>query len=99
VSTQAEKLDCVFQFPDQTRHQALAHLFWHRYAGRLFWYGVAQFHETPQALPEGTAHVSVSFDDGRAGHVFFRDGKRGIGGYFEVAFVGVGELEKPTSRH
>jgi hypothetical protein len=99
VSTQTEKLDCVFQLPDQTQHQALAHLFWHKYAGRVFWYGVAQFPETPDALPEGETGTSVTFDDGRVGHVWFRDVRIGPGGYFEVGFVGLDRLEVPGSRH
>jgi hypothetical protein len=94
---QTEKLDCVFQFPDQTRLQALAHLFRHKYAGRVFWYGVAQFPETPDALPDGAAGASVTFGDGRAGHVAFRDGKTGPGGYFEAAFVGLDNLDLPSS--
>jgi hypothetical protein len=96
MSTQSEKLDCVFQVPDQTRHPALAHLFWHKYAGRVFWYGVAQFPETP-ALPDGVAGGSVTFDDGRVGQVAFRDGKTGPGGYFEVAFVGLDQLGVPKA--
>lgn len=98
MSTQSEKLDCVFQLPDQSRHPALAHLFWHKYAGRVFWYGVAQFPETPpEALPDGVAVCSVAFDDGRVGQVIFRDGKMGPGGYLEVGFVGLGKLQAPAA--
>jgi hypothetical protein len=96
MSTQSEKLDCVFQFSGQARHPAPAHLFWHKYAGRVFWYGVAQFPETPEALPEG-ASVSVTFEDGRAGHARFRDGKTGPGGYTEAAYVGVDRLKLPSA--
>jgi hypothetical protein len=96
MSTQTEKLECVFQFPDQTRHPALAHLFWHKYAGRIFWYGVAQFSETPDPIPKGVAGVLVTFDDRRAGRAVFRDGKVGPGGYFEVGFVGLDNLEVPS---
>ena len=92
MSTQSDKLDCVFHLPDQTQHAALAQLFWHKYAGRVFWYGVAQFPETPGALPEGAAGGSVTFDDGRAGQVWFRDGRVGPGGYFEVGFDGLDQL-------
>lgn len=96
MSIQSERLDCVFQVPDQPRHPALAHLFWHKDAGRVFWYGVAQFAETP-ALPEGAAGGSVAFDDGRVGRVVFRDRKMGPGGYSEVAFVGLDQLGVPTA--
>jgi hypothetical protein len=96
MSTQTEKLDCVFQLPDQTRHPALAHLFWHKYAGRIFWYGVAQFPETSSPLTEEVAVGAVTFDDRRVGRVAFRDGRLGPGGYFEVAFVGLDQLGVPS---
>jgi hypothetical protein len=96
MSTQTEKLDCMFQLPDGTRHPALAHLFWHKYAGRIFWYGVAQFPETSIPLPDEVAVGSVAFDDGRVGRAAFRDGRMGPGGYFEVGFVGLDQLGVPS---
>ncbi|HKB03900.1 MAG TPA: hypothetical protein VKD90_16885 [Gemmataceae bacterium] len=96
MSTQTEKLDCVFQFPDGTRHAAQAHLFWHKYAGRVFWYGVAQFPETSIPLPDEIVVGSVTFDDGRVGRAAFRDGRVGPGGYFEVGFVGLDQLGVPS---
>ena len=75
MTVESRKVDCVFQFPDETRHDAITHLFEHKYAGRVFWYGVAQFTEVPHDLPEGLNGGRAIFEDGRSGGVSFRDGQ------------------------
>lgn len=89
----SQNLACIFTFPDMTEHKATAQLFTHRYDGRLFWYGVAQFAEVPIALPGELNGGKVTFDDGRSGGVSFNNGTCRSGGYFEVDFVGVSKLE------
>lgn len=89
----SRKLDCVFHFPDGTQHQATAHLFQHEYAGRVFWYGVAQFSQVPDQFPEeGLNGGRATFEDGSSGGVSFFDGRLASGGYMEVGFVGVSRL-------
>ena len=95
MTTESRKLDCLFHFPAGTQHQATAHLFEHEYAGRVFWYGVAQFAEIPKDLPEGLNGGRVTFDDGSTGGVSFRDGKLLSGGYMEVGFIGLSTLQRP----
>jgi len=92
MTVESRKLDGVFHFPDGTQHQATAHLFEHEYAGRVFWYGVAQFSEVPHQIPEGLNGGRATFEDGSSGGVSFRDGKLVSGGYMEVGFVGVSKL-------
>jgi hypothetical protein len=92
MNVESRKVDCVFCFPDGTQHQATAHLFEHEYSRRVFWYGVAQFGEVLQQLPEGLNSGRVTFEDGRLGGVSFLDGKILSGGYMEVGFVGVSTL-------
>jgi hypothetical protein len=92
MSVESRNVDCVFHFPDGTQHGATANLFEHAYAGRVFWYGVAQFCELPHGLPEGLNGGRVTFEDGRFGGVSFLDGKSLSGGYLEVGFVGLSSL-------
>ena len=89
---ESKKIDCVFQVSEQFSLNAMAHLFEHKYAGRIFWFGVAQFDERTDKLPIERV-IRLSFDDGRIGYVTIRDGKMSADGYFEVAFIGMDELK------
>lgn len=85
-----KKLDCLFHFPGLNPHQATAHLFEQEYAGRVFWFGVAQFGDVPtHDLPERP--FGMEFEDGRKGLACHVDGKMS-GDYFEIGFVGVTTL-------
>jgi len=97
MAIQSNKFDCVFHFPDDTTHQATAHVFEHEYAGRVFWYGVAQFGEVPQDLPQGIITGRITLEDGRFGGVSFINGKITSDGYMEVGFVGLSTLQTPNS--
>lgn len=98
MTIESGKLDCVFDFPDGTRHQATAHLFEHEYADRVFWYGVAQFSEVPPDLPHGLNGGRVTFENRRFGGVSFIDGKLMSGGYMEVGFIGLSKLQTSDTR-
>jgi hypothetical protein len=82
-----EKIGCAFQFPE-AECKGMAHVFTHRYAGREFWYGVAQLTDAPPSNPPS---VQVVFDDGRVGYASICDGKLS-GDYTEVGFIGLARL-------
>jgi len=93
MATESQKLNCVFTLRDGTAHEGMAHLFWHDYGERTFWYGVAQLTEMPRSgLGSETLAGRLTFEDGRSGGISILDGKLMSGGYYEIGFVGLTKL-------